>query len=363
MSYVYTVPDGQLLAGDPAVRRARHFPGHHVRDVGERHAAHGRRLCVAEPRARRRTWFRAVDHRLVVHAVSLGADLRQHPGRPVLLSARLHARLDRRRHVLHQQDRHLRLLPDRARLREHRRHDGHGDLRADPEDLLLDRPRRAWRSSAACCSSTARATSRTPSTARRRACSAPRPTPTRARSTPRARPSAARASARSTFGPLLLLLPWLAFYLLWPNWGATLYGEVRGAKDIRKPFWSMFWGLWVTVAMVAVVVLLINKTIGWNFYQSANAAYWNNLFAVSGRRRAAGADLALPGDVRRLPGRQPPVPGAADHRHGPVVLRLGRNAVPVLDPRHLRRGLRPRAAVMGGQHLGQAARAVRLARS
>jgi APA family basic amino acid/polyamine antiporter len=34
--------------------------------------------------------------------------------------------------------------------------------------------------------------------------------------------------------------------------------------------------------MVAVVVLLINKTIGWNFYQSANAAYWNNLFAVAG---------------------------------------------------------------------------------
>src|SRR6266446_6028888 len=85
-----------------------------------------------------------------------------------------------------------------------------------------------------------------------------------------------------TFGPILLLLPWLAFYLLWPNWGATLYGEVRGAKDIRKPFWSMFAGLWVTVAMVALVVILINKTIGWNFYQSANAAYWNNLFAVQG---------------------------------------------------------------------------------
>jgi APA family basic amino acid/polyamine antiporter len=34
--------------------------------------------------------------------------------------------------------------------------------------------------------------------------------------------------------------------------------------------------------MVAIVVLLINKTIGWNFYQSANAAYWNNLFAVQG---------------------------------------------------------------------------------
>src|SRR5207302_1480523 len=49
------------------------------------------------------------------------------------------------------------------------------------------------------------------------------------------------------FVPTLLVLPFLAFYLLWPNWGATLYGEVRGAKDIRKPFWSMFWGLWVIV--------------------------------------------------------------------------------------------------------------------
>ncbi|HEX2647547.1 MAG TPA: amino acid permease, partial [Candidatus Dormibacteraeota bacterium] len=81
-------------------------------------------------------------------------------------------------------------------------------------------------------------------------------------------------------GPILLVLPWLAFYLLWPNWGATLYGEVRGAKDIRKPFWSMFWGLWVTVGLVLVVLLLMVKTMGWNWYQAANAAYWNSATAV-----------------------------------------------------------------------------------
>ena len=80
------------------------------------------------------------------------------------------------------------------------------------------------------------------------------------------------------FGPVLLLLPWLAFYLLWPNWGATLYGEVRGAKDIRKPFWSMFWGLWVTVGMIALVVILIVKTMGWTFYQAANSLYWGSLY-------------------------------------------------------------------------------------
>src|ERR1041385_1851079 len=85
-----------------------------------------------------------------------------------------------------------------------------------------------------------------------------------------------------SLGPIFLLMPFLAFYLLWPNWGATLYGEVRGAKDIRKPFWSMFLGLWVTVGMVGLVMILIVKTMGWNFYQASNAAYWNTLYAVQG---------------------------------------------------------------------------------
>src|SRR5256712_593008 len=81
-----------------------------------------------------------------------------------------------------------------------------------------------------------------------------------------------------SLGPIFLLMPFLAFYLLWPNWGATLYGEVRGAKDIRKPFWSMFWGLWVTIALVGLVMILIVKTMGWQFYNSANAAYYNYAF-------------------------------------------------------------------------------------
>src|ERR1700682_2690224 len=82
-----------------------------------------------------------------------------------------------------------------------------------------------------------------------------------------------------TFGitSTVLLLPFLAFYLLWPVWGATLYGEVRGAKEYRKVFSAMFWGLWVTVALVAVIILLILKTIGWDFYYAANAAYWNSV--------------------------------------------------------------------------------------
>ena len=83
-----------------------------------------------------------------------------------------------------------------------------------------------------------------------------------------------------SLGPIFLLMPWLAFYMLWPNWGATLYGEVRGAKDIRKPFWSMFWGLWVTIAMVVVVMLLVVKTMGWQFYNASNAAWYGGTAPV-----------------------------------------------------------------------------------
>src|SRR5947208_10005390 len=78
----------------------------------------------------------------------------------------------------------------------------------------------------------------------------------------------------------LLLVPFVVFFLLWPNWGATLYGEVRGSKEYRRPFYSMFAGLWVTVLLTLIVMLLMAKTFGWDFYNAANSLYWNALFAV-----------------------------------------------------------------------------------
>src|SRR6266513_8696 len=83
-----------------------------------------------------------------------------------------------------------------------------------------------------------------------------------------------------SLGPTLLLLHFLAFYLLCPNWCAPLYGGVRGAKELRKPLQSMFWGLWVTVGLVVLVLVLTAKTIGWEFYNAANAAYWNPVYGV-----------------------------------------------------------------------------------
>ena len=77
-----------------------------------------------------------------------------------------------------------------------------------------------------------------------------------------------------TLGPTLFIIPWLMFYLLWPNWGATLYGEVRGTRDYRRIFTSMFSGLWVTVILSIVVLLLLAKTAGWEFFNAASNNYW-----------------------------------------------------------------------------------------
>lgn len=75
------------------------------------------------------------------------------------------------------------------------------------------------------------------------------------------------------FGSSMLLVPMMMFYLLWPNWGATLYGEIRGAGDFKRVFAGMFSGLWITVGLSVVFLLAIVKTFGNDFYNDANAVY------------------------------------------------------------------------------------------
>jgi len=76
-------------------------------------------------------------------------------------------------------------------------------------------------------------------------------------------------------GPTLLLVPAMMFFILWPNWGATLYGEIRGASDFRRVFSGMFIGLWITVILTVVFFLLMAKTVGWGFYQNLNSLDFN----------------------------------------------------------------------------------------
>ncbi len=74
---------------------------------------------------------------------------------------------------------------------------------------------------------------------------------------------------------IFLAMPFLVFFNLWPNWGATLYGEVRGATDFKRNFWGMASALIFTTFLAVILCLLIAKTITWDFYTQANAAYWN----------------------------------------------------------------------------------------
>jgi amino acid transporter len=73
----------------------------------------------------------------------------------------------------------------------------------------------------------------------------------------------------------LALIPMVVFFNLWPNWGATLYGEVRGASDYKRNFWGMAAAVIVTTVLALVFFALIAKTIGWDFYHKANGAFWN----------------------------------------------------------------------------------------
>lgn len=75
--------------------------------------------------------------------------------------------------------------------------------------------------------------------------------------------------------PIFLAIPYMVFFNLWPNWGATLYGEVRGATDFKRNFQGMFYALVATTILGIILFALIQKTITWEFYSKANGAYWN----------------------------------------------------------------------------------------
>jgi amino acid transporter len=75
-------------------------------------------------------------------------------------------------------------------------------------------------------------------------------------------------------GATFLLIPMMAFFNLWSNWGATLYGEVRGASDFRKNIYAMGGALLATTATAVILFLLFSKTFGWGWYNAANNAFW-----------------------------------------------------------------------------------------
>jgi basic amino acid/polyamine antiporter, APA family len=77
------------------------------------------------------------------------------------------------------------------------------------------------------------------------------------------------------------LVPFMLFFLLYPNWGSTLYGEVRGAGDFRKVLNGMLGGLWATVGLAIVFVFLAAKTFGWTFFNASNGTYVNYAYGYT----------------------------------------------------------------------------------
>jgi APA family basic amino acid/polyamine antiporter len=73
---------------------------------------------------------------------------------------------------------------------------------------------------------------------------------------------------------LFLLIPFVLFFNLWSNWGATLYGEVRGASDFWKNARAMGGALLFTTIAAVIMFALFAKTFGWDFYNAANNSYW-----------------------------------------------------------------------------------------
>ena len=85
-----------------------------------------------------------------------------------------------------------------------------------------------------------------------------------------------------SFGPgTFLLIPFMMFWILYPNWGSTLYGEVRGAGDFRKVLRGMLGGIWVTVILALVFIFLAAKTFGWTFFNAANVNYIDYVYAYT----------------------------------------------------------------------------------
>lgn len=74
---------------------------------------------------------------------------------------------------------------------------------------------------------------------------------------------------------IFLAMPYIVFFNLWPNWGATLYGEVKGADDFKRNLYGMALALGVTTLLGVIFFVLVDKTITWDFMSKANAAYWN----------------------------------------------------------------------------------------
>jgi len=89
------------------------------------------------------------------------------------------------------------------------------------------------------------------------------------------------ANISDTLVASLAIIPFMLFWILYPNWGSTLYGEVRGSGDFQKVLRGMLGGIWVTAGLALVFVLLAAKTFGWDFFTATNVNFINYAYGYT----------------------------------------------------------------------------------
>jgi amino acid transporter len=77
------------------------------------------------------------------------------------------------------------------------------------------------------------------------------------------------------------LIPFIAFFNLYPVWGATLYGEVRGSNDFKRNLKALTISLVFTSILAIIGFVLFANAFGWNFWNSANYVYWGTIYAYN----------------------------------------------------------------------------------
>ena len=68
------------------------------------------------------------------------------------------------------------------------------------------------------------------------------------------------------------IIPFVLFFNLYPNWGASLYGEIRGAGDFHRNLRAMGYSVIVNTILAVLALVLIAKVTTDAFYNSANAS-------------------------------------------------------------------------------------------
>ncbi len=88
---------------------------------------------------------------------------------------------------------------------------------------------------------------------------------------------------------VFLMIGFITFFMLYPNWGATLAGEVRGAGDMKKNIKAMGGALLGVLVFTLIMIGVIAKSFGWDFYNAVNNGYWGDIYAYNPEPSPLGA--------------------------------------------------------------------------